>query len=63
MAVTSTVEPAYNGIGLCDTSLIVSDILWCQLRSQCQPKHYTPRLKKHSFITTQHVQSLSGRYE
>jgi hypothetical protein len=44
MAVTSTVLHAYNDIGLCDTSLIATDILWYQIRPQCQPKHYTPRL-------------------
>jgi len=64
MTATSTVEPAYNDIGLCDTSLIASDILWYQLGSQCQPEHYTTRLYEHSFITTQNtrIQSLSGRY-
>jgi len=25
------VEPGYNDIGLCDTSPIASDILWCHL--------------------------------
>jgi hypothetical protein len=27
----NTVEPGYNDIGLCDTSSIASDFLWCQL--------------------------------
>jgi hypothetical protein len=31
----STVELGYNDIGLCDTSSIASDILWCQLISHC----------------------------
>jgi hypothetical protein len=30
-----TVEPAYNDIGLYDTSFIVSDILWYQLIPYC----------------------------
>jgi hypothetical protein len=30
-----TVEPVYNDIGLCDTSCIVSDILWYQLIPHC----------------------------
>jgi len=59
MAVTSTVEPAYNDIGLCDTSLIASGTVWYQLCPQCQPRHYNPRLYEHTFISAQHVQSLS----
>jgi hypothetical protein len=27
--------PSYNDIGLCDTSSIASDILWCHLISHC----------------------------
>jgi len=30
-----TMEPGYNDIGLCDTSSIASDILWCQLIPHC----------------------------
>jgi hypothetical protein len=30
-----TVEPAYNDIGLYDTSSIASDILWYQLIPHC----------------------------
>jgi hypothetical protein len=29
------VEPGYNGIGLCDTSSVASDILWYQLNPHC----------------------------
>jgi hypothetical protein len=32
---TNTVEPGYNDIGLYDTSLIASDVLWCQLILHC----------------------------
>jgi hypothetical protein len=32
---TYTVEPGYNDIGLYDTSLIASDILWYQLIPRC----------------------------
>jgi hypothetical protein len=31
----NTVEPAYNDIGLYDTSYIASDILWYQLIPHC----------------------------
>jgi hypothetical protein len=31
----NTVEPGYNDIGLYDTSLIESDILWYQLIRHC----------------------------
>jgi hypothetical protein len=31
----NTVEPGYNDIGLYDTSLIESDILWYQLIPRC----------------------------
>jgi hypothetical protein len=33
----NTMEPGYNGIGLCDTSSIASDILWYQLIPHYQP--------------------------
>jgi hypothetical protein len=29
------IDPAYNDIGLCDTSTKASDILWCQLIPHC----------------------------
>jgi hypothetical protein len=30
-----TIKPGYNDIGLCDISLIESDILWYQLIRHC----------------------------
>jgi len=30
-----TVEPGYKNVGLCITSPIMSDILWCQLFYHC----------------------------
>ena len=52
------VDPSYN-IGLCDTSPITSDFLWCQLIPSCCTQHYTPRLEQHSFIKMQNMQSVS----
>jgi len=57
-----TFEPGYNDIGLCDTSCITSDVLWCQFISHCGPKLYIPRLEIRPFITTQNMQSLSWRF-
>jgi hypothetical protein len=34
---SNTVEPAYNDIGLCGTSAIMSDILWYQFIPHYQP--------------------------
>ena len=32
-----------NGIGLCGTSPVASDVLWYQVIPHCQPQHYSPR--------------------
>jgi len=46
------VELGYNDIGLCDTSIIASDVLWYQLIPHFfKKKLYNPQLEQHSFVT------------
>jgi len=52
-----TVIPAYNDIGLYDTSSIASDIV-----APIYFSRYIPLLQQHSVITTQNIQSLQWRY-
>ena len=58
----NTLKPGYNDIGLCNTPCITSHNLWCQLIPHISPQHYTPRLKQHSFMTTQNIWPFSWRF-
>jgi len=58
----NTLEPGYNDIGLYDTSLIASDVLWHKSIPNCQPQYCITRLERHSFITTINIRSLLWHY-
>ena len=59
---TNKLKPGYNDISLCNTPCITLHILWCQLIPHISPQHYTPRLKQHSFMTTQNIRSFSRHF-